>query len=345
MTEKSATNQLENDLETEQIENNLKIEQLEKLRLEIDGLKNKNVWDNSLGKWIPVITALIAVAGFLWGIYVYNAQQAKAEKERIEAADQREKDRQQADIQRAKEAEKAALDREQREKEAQEALNQNKLQEERKIALAQQTETNRLAAEQKNLTAKIGSEQQTEAKRQAFQQKQSLDTLRQEIAMANANRLFEAQKPYREKQMQLYFDAAEAAATIASSSNEQERLKAEHRFWQLYWGPLSVIEDAAPIIERENEVVIAMVIFAQCSSLPVSFFDYELTPTITSKTIPSTTFTRCERLVLNQKSLCLGHIIREAVHRTWNPGSMPAMPLRENVMKECKEYPKTIESN
>lgn len=319
MTEEKNPNQNEQDLEIEQIENELKFGQLEKLRLENEGLKKKNVWDNRLGKWIPVITALIAVAGFLWGVYVYNAQQAKAEKDRIDAADQR-----------AKDAEKAALDREQREKEAQEALNQKKSEEDKRLALDQQNETNRLAAEQKNLTAKIAADQQALARTQAFEQKKSLDILRQEISMANKAREFEIQKPYRETQMKLYFDAADAASTIATSRNQSERLKAEQKFWQLYWGSLSVVEDALTESAEESSVEKAMFLFGKCSSLPTSRFEWG------SSDLTSTTFNLCAREVLNDKSLCLAYAIRDAVHKTWSVESLPAT---KEFLEGCKLDP------
>ena len=81
----------------------------EKLQLEIEGLKQKNVWDNSVGKWIPVITALIAVLGFLGGIIGYVLQQRQLEGERVEAAQKLEKDR--ADAARALERDRAEADR------------------------------------------------------------------------------------------------------------------------------------------------------------------------------------------------------------------------------------------
>jgi hypothetical protein len=49
--------------------------QLEKLRLEIDSLKSKNRWENSFGRFLPIITATIAVAGFWFGIIQYQRQE------------------------------------------------------------------------------------------------------------------------------------------------------------------------------------------------------------------------------------------------------------------------------
>ena len=52
----------------------------------------------------------------------------------------------------------------------------------------------------------------------------------------------EFMKPLLEKQQELYFDAATAAATIASTRDAAERRKAEERFWILYRGPLVMVE-------------------------------------------------------------------------------------------------------
>jgi|SRR5882672_1752572 len=52
----------------------------------------------------------------------------------------------------------------------------------------------------------------------------------------------EFMKPLIEKQQALYFEAASAAATIASTSDVKERKKATDTFWRLYWGPLVMVE-------------------------------------------------------------------------------------------------------
>jgi hypothetical protein len=49
-------------------------------------------------------------------------------------------------------------------------------------------------------------------------------------------------RPLWEKQLALYFDASEAAATIATSSDPEARRQAEAKFWMLYSGPLVVVE-------------------------------------------------------------------------------------------------------
>jgi hypothetical protein len=54
----------------------------------------------------------------------------------------------------------------------------------------------------------------------------------------------ESQKAFLDHQLSLYFEATSAASTIATSkAGSQEREKAETRFWQLYWGELSAVEN------------------------------------------------------------------------------------------------------
>jgi hypothetical protein len=55
----------------------------------------------------------------------------------------------------------------------------------------------------------------------------------------------EAQKPLLEKRLQLYIGVTSATATIATSKNQTEVAKAKDQFWNLYWGPLVLVEDPA----------------------------------------------------------------------------------------------------
>jgi hypothetical protein len=65
----------------------------------------------------------------------------------------------------------------------------------------------------------------------------------------------ERQKPFVETQMKYYFEAAETATQIPRMSDEGTRQKLIARFWQLYWGPLAVVED--------EEVEAAMVAYGR----------------------------------------------------------------------------------
>jgi hypothetical protein len=57
-------------------------------------------------------------------------------------------------------------------------------------------------------------------------------------------RRIEATKPFLERQLVLYTDAAQAAATLATSGDEAEKAKARKRFWELYWGELALVENS-----------------------------------------------------------------------------------------------------
>lgn len=58
-------------------DNGLQAAQLEKLRLEIEDLRRNKPWSGRLTDWVPIITALIAVAGFLLGIVQTNKAREK----------------------------------------------------------------------------------------------------------------------------------------------------------------------------------------------------------------------------------------------------------------------------
>ena len=57
------------------------------------------------------------------------------------------------------------------------------------------------------------------------------------------SRRIEATKPFLERQLKLYTEATQSAATLATSENPSERAAAIKRFWSLYWGELALVED------------------------------------------------------------------------------------------------------
>ena len=63
-------------------------------------------------------------------------------------------------------------------------------------------------------------------------------------------------RPVIERQMNIYFDASAAAATLASSQNPDEQKKARDDFLRLFWGPLVMLESP--------EVTHAMNEFKRC---------------------------------------------------------------------------------
>jgi len=52
----------------------------------------------------------------------------------------------------------------------------------------------------------------------------------------------ELRRPYNEKKLTLYLDAARVAAHLTASPNSSDRAQTETRFWELYWGELAFVE-------------------------------------------------------------------------------------------------------
>jgi hypothetical protein len=54
----------------------------------------------------------------------------------------------------------------------------------------------------------------------------------------------EARKPFSERQLQIYFQAVEAASLLATLPKTHQAYGAvSSDFWKLYWGPLALVED------------------------------------------------------------------------------------------------------
>ena len=87
---------------------------------------------------------------------------------------------------------------------------------------------------------------------------------------------------------QLYFEASEAAATIATSKDSTVRQKAEAKFWILFWGPLVMVE--------REEVSGAMKNFGYC--------------------LDGTE--KCSTDEMKQRSLKLSSALETSLLRTWN---------------------------
>ena len=96
-------------------------------------------------------------------------------------------------------------------------------------------------------------------------------------------------KPYWERQLALYFEATEAASSLATGDVEQQLEEAKKKFWILYWGPLALVED--------REVEASMVQFAE------TLAKYE-------------NGTDC-REELKNRSLALAHTCRESIGKSW----------------------------
>jgi hypothetical protein len=61
---------------------------------------------------------------------------------------------------------------------------------------------------------------------------------------ARITRTFESRKPFLELQLKLYTETAQVAGKLAVATiGEADFKKAVHRFWELYWSELAVVED------------------------------------------------------------------------------------------------------
>lgn len=98
-------------------------------------------------------------------------------------------------------------------------------------------------------------------------------------------------EPFLTRQIELSFDACDAAACLATTTDLNEWKRAYDTFWRLYWGPLGIVED--------RDVEAAMVKFG--SALP------ETMPT--ENELPIKTLTGA--------SLRLSHSIRRQTQRNW----------------------------
>ena len=189
---------------TQNLEALLAEAQLEKLRLEIQSLQSKNKWDDRVARYIPLLTVLITVAGFSFGVYQFRIQQ--------------------------------------------------------------KYNADRYAAEQSDKIRALENEfrKDKEAKERDFS------------------------RPLWEKQLDLYFEASAAAATISRTKDPVIRKKAEESFWQLYQGPLAVIET--------KEVSGAMAEFGHC--------------------LDGTR--QCSDEDLEELSLKLASTVQESLSKSWN---------------------------
>jgi hypothetical protein len=153
--------------------------QNEKLSFEVEDLRRQGPWGKRLKALLPILTGLLAVVGFWFGVYQYVRAEA-------------------ASLQERREAEKGRL----------------------------------------------------------AQQRVADETFRRELRRETA-------KPLWERQLALYIEAAEKAATIATTQDREARKAAEARFWVLYWGPLAVVEDVGLVKAHVAAIERAMVRFGE----------------------------------------------------------------------------------
>ncbi len=103
----------------------------------------------------------------------------------------------------------------------------------------------------------------------------------------------ETKRPFLEQQFELYGEAVAVASRLAYAAHENGQLPEDdlRQFWELYWGPLAMVEDS-----RVEE---AMVIFGR------SLKDR-------SREIPND----CAKM-LDQASIALAHAARKSLEQQW----------------------------
>jgi hypothetical protein len=176
----------------------------QKLSLELNKLKSPPHWTVRAKPYVPIISTLLAVSGFWFGILQY----VEAERSR--------RDQQQTEENKRRDAQAAA-------------------------------EATRLQAQER-------------ADRDRLKQQQEADvTFRLNLRRETA-------KPLWDKQLSLYIEAADRAATIATTDDDLVRRDAEKRFWVLYWGPLAAVEDVGLKKEDDPRIARAMVQFGNALS-------------------------------------------------------------------------------
>lgn len=75
-----------------------------------------------------------------------------------------------------------------------------------------------------------------------LQQQDAIIAIERQTNADSKRALREFMQPILAKQIQIYFDASEAAATIARTQDPKARAKAVDTFWRLYQGPLVMLE-------------------------------------------------------------------------------------------------------
>jgi hypothetical protein len=60
--------------------------EIEKLTLEVEALRSSSLWGRIMGQYLPLITAMLAVAGFLFAIYQYSGQLKENERQLLKEA-------------------------------------------------------------------------------------------------------------------------------------------------------------------------------------------------------------------------------------------------------------------
>jgi hypothetical protein len=75
--------------------------------------------------------------------------------------------------------------------------------------------------------------------------REELEVRRVEAERLAETRRIEATKPFLDRQLALYSEAARVAAQVATLGDTEAGQKARARFWELYWGELALVENKA----------------------------------------------------------------------------------------------------
>lgn len=138
-----------------------------------------------------------------------------------------------------------------------------------------------------------GDQVKADKERQVAQEQADQSRLKSQLDAQN----LDARHALWDRQLDLYFQASKAAATIATSKDEKRVNAAKESFWNLYWGPLAVVEDKALTksqTEQDETVEAKMVRFGDM--------------------IEDKTKTKDD---LQQQSLVLAHSIAQSIDTVW----------------------------
>ena len=92
---------------------------------------------------------------------------------------------------------------------------------------------------------------------------QYLHAEKESLAHQQNEFLREIAKPMWDKRIAIFIEATETTATIATvkDRNSEKFVKAEARFWELYWGPMAAVEGVAEFKKESAGIETAMVNF------------------------------------------------------------------------------------
>jgi hypothetical protein len=166
----------------------------------------------------------------------------------------------------------------------------------------QEARRQNLAAEREAQQNELISQQVAQQNAMLVQQKAAV--LQQEIAN---------QRPFLEKQLELYFLASETVSTLATEFDRQKWERARSIFWQLYWGQLSLVEE--PDVELRMVEIGKMVPKSPEASLFVPISSLE------------------------RPSLDFAHMMRELIAKNWKVSFVALTEGQQTDRPETTEGP------